>query len=73
MKKSNKPVWAIKLRNFCFNNDLRATDIAEMLHLKTATVYKYWAGDITVPDESKKILEQKVGLPIYETFFNEEL
>ncbi len=73
MKKNNKPVWAIKLRNFCFNNDLRATDIAELLHLKTATIYKYWAGDISVPDESKKILEQKVGLPIYETFFDEEL
>lgn len=73
MRKENKPVWAIKLRNFCFNNDLQAKDIAQMLHLRTATVYKYWAGQIAVPDENKKILEQEIGLDIYEIFFNEEL
>lgn len=73
MRKENKPVSAIKFRNFCFNNDLQAKDIAEMLHIGTATVYKYWAGLITVPDENKKILEQKAGLDIYEVFFNEEL
>jgi hypothetical protein len=44
-----------------------------MLHLRTATVYKYWAGLIAVPDDNKKILEQEAGLDIYEVFFNEEL
>lgn len=73
MPKDSKPVWAIKLRNFCYNNDLQAKDLAAMLHLRTATVYKYWAGLISVPDENKKILEQKTGLDIYEIFFNEEL
>jgi hypothetical protein len=73
MRKENKPVWAIKFRNFCFNNDLQAKDIAQMLHLRTATVYKYWAGLIAVPDDNKKALEQKAGLDIYEVFFNEEL
>lgn len=73
MRKDNKPVSAIKFRNFCFNNNLQAKDIANMLHLRTATVYKYWAGLIAVPDENKKILEQKAGLDIYEIFFNEEL
>lgn len=69
--KENKPDYAIKFRNFCFNNDLRATDIAEALHVRTATVYKYWAGDISVPDDSKKVLEKEFGLDIYDTFFKE--
>lgn len=73
MRRGKKPVWAIKLRNFCFNNDLSAADIAEMLNVKVFTVYKYWSGAIAMPDESKKILEQKIGLDIYETFYNEEL
>ena len=67
----NKPDWAIKFRNFCFNNKLAAKDIAEILFVKPATVYKYWAGDISVPDESKKMLEKKTGLDIYEIFFKE--
>lgn len=73
MRRGNKPVWTIKFRNFCFNNDLKAKDISEILGVQTATVYKYWSGSITVPDESKKILEKEVGLDIYEVFFNEEL
>lgn len=73
MKKSNKPIYAIKFRNFCFNNDLQARDIAKLLNVKVSTIYKYWSGNVLVPDESKKILEQKIGLDIYDTFYNEEL
>lgn len=73
MSNGNKPVWAIKFRNFCFNNNLQAKDIAEILHLQAATVYKYWSGLIAVPDENKKVLEKEFGLDIYETFYNEEL
>ena len=71
MSEENKPDWAIKFRNFCFNNDIRAKDIATILHLRTATVYKYWSGQIAVPDDSKKILEREYGLDIYDTFFKE--
>lgn len=67
----NKPDWAIKFRNFCFNNNLKAKDIADILHVQTATVYTYWGGRSPVPDQSKKILEQEVGLDIYDTFFKE--
>lgn len=73
LSNGNKPVWAIKFRNFCFNNNLKAKDIADMLHLSTTAVYKYWGGYMAVPDESKKVLEKELGLDIYETFFNEEL
>lgn len=66
-----KPTYAIKFKNFCQNNNYSAKDIAIFLHVKPATVYKYWAGDIAVPDEAKKTLEQKIGLPIYDTFYNE--
>ena len=62
---------AIKFRNFCFNNELRANDIAECLNVSVATIYKYWSGSVAVPDTSKKILEEKFGLNIYDTFFKE--
>lgn len=71
MKKQKKPMFAIRFRNFCFNNNLKAEDVAKILNVQVGTVYKYWAGRITVPDESKKILEQEIGLPIYEIFFEE--
>lgn len=64
-----KPDWAIKFRNFCFNKNLKAKDIANLLHIQTATVYKYWAGDITVPDHNKKLLEEKIDLDIYDIFY----
>lgn len=69
----NRPIWAIKFRNFCFNNHLKAADIAKMLNLQVGSVYKYWSGVVSVPDESKKILEKELGLDIYDTFYNEEL
>lgn len=73
MKKQNKPIWAIKFRKFCFNNDLKATDVAKILNLQTTSIYKYWNGSITVPDENKKILEKEIGLDIYEIFYNDNL
>ena len=66
-----KPDWAIKLRKFCYNNNLTAKDLAEILNVKVPTVYKYWSGDISIPDDSKKKLEEELGLDIYDTFFKE--
>lgn len=68
-----KPIWAIKFKRFCEDNNISAQEVAKMLEITTASVYKYWQGNAVVPDKSKKILERKTGLPIYETFFNEEL
>ena len=66
-----KPIHAIKFRNFCFNNNLGAADIANILNVSTSMIYKYWSGAAAVPDESKKILEKEIGLNIYETFYEE--
>lgn len=68
-----KPIWAIKLKRFCEDNRISAQEVSKAIGKTRATVYKYWSGDIPVPDETKKVLEKKLGLPIYETFFNEEL
>jgi len=62
---------AIKFRNFCFNNELKADVVAEVLNVSVATIYKYWSGGAAVPDTNKKILEEKFGLDIYDTFFKE--
>lgn len=66
-----KPVYAIKFKNFCQNAGYSAAAIADMLDVTKSTVYKYYSGRIAVPDEAKKILESKLGLNIYEVFFNE--
>jgi hypothetical protein len=71
MPTKNKPDWAIKFRNFCFNNNQTAKDIAKILYVKPGTVYSYWAGTCTVPDESKKILERELQLDIYDIFYKE--
>lgn len=73
MPKQDKPIWAIKFRKFCFNNNIKAIDIAKILNLQVSSVYKYWSGKVAVPDENKKILEQELGLDVYEVFYNEEL
>ena len=71
MGRRTKPDWAIKFRNFCHNNDLRACEIASILGLNVQTIYKYWSGRTAVPDEYKRILEKEIGLDIYDTFYKE--
>lgn len=68
-----KPIWAIKFKLWCSNNGYSAKDIAEVLHIQKNSVYSYWSGANSMPDESKKKLEQAIGLPIYEIFFDTEL
>lgn len=68
-----KDISAIKFKLWCKNNKLSAQDIADVLKTKRSTVYGYWSGKFSVPDENKKILEQQLGLPIYEIFFDSEL
>ena len=68
-----KPIWAIKFALWCKNHGYSAKDIAEILHLQRGTVYSYWSGISTISDENKKRLEETIGLPIYEIFFDTEL
>jgi hypothetical protein len=68
-----KPVWAIKFKRFCEDHQIAAEEVARALNLSRASVYMYWSGRVPVSDQNKKVLERKLGLPIYETFFNEEL
>jgi DNA-binding CsgD family transcriptional regulator len=70
MKKS---IWAVKFKLWCKDNGYSAQDIADILHLQRNTVYGYWAGTFTVPDDNKKKLEVELGLPIYEIFYDVEL
>ena len=69
----NKSISAVKFRLWCKNNGYSAQDIADILHLQKTTVYGYWAGTFSVPDENKKKLEQEINLPIYDVFYDSEL
>ena len=73
MEYDDKRISAIKFRNFCYNHDLKAKDLSEMLDQSVSTIYKYWSGKIAIPDDKKKILEEKAGLDIYEIFYSKEL
>lgn len=66
-----KPIYAIKFKNFCQNNNYSAQDIADILRVQKGTIYKYYSGHIAVPDDSKKLLEQRTGLNIYDVFYND--
>lgn len=68
-----KNISSVKFKLWCKNNGYTAQDIADVLHIQRGTVYSYWTGRTAVPDSQKKELEIKLGLPIYETFYNLEL
>ena len=68
-----KNISSLKFRLWCRDNGYSAQYIADVLHIQRGTVYSYWAGRTAVPDGYKKELEIKLGLPIYETFYNLEL
>ena len=69
----NKPIWAIKFNLWCKKKKYSAQDIADVLKVKRSTIYGYWSGSFSVPDDNKKKLEQAIGLPIYEIFYDMEL
>lgn len=65
----DKPISAIKFRNYCKDNDITAKRLSKLLNVSIKTIYCYWAGVAQVPDNSKKIMEKEIGLDIYETFY----
>jgi transcriptional regulator with XRE-family HTH domain len=67
----DKPISAIKFKNYCVDNGISAKQIAKILNITVKAVYCYWSGVNQVPDYAKKLLEQKLNMPIYEIFLNE--
>ena len=65
-----KPTSAIKFKNYCTDNGISAKQLADVLGVTVKAVYKYWAGTAQVSDYSKKLLEEKLNIPIYEIFLN---
>lgn len=68
-----KNISAIKFKLWCKNNKYSAQKIAEVLQKQKTTIYSYWSGKSSMPDEDKKKLEIELGLPIYEIFYDKEL
>ena len=67
----DKPISAIKFRNYCKDNDISAKKLSKVLNISIKTIYCYWSGVFQVPDYAKKILEQELNMPIYEIFLND--
>ena len=70
-KQKQKPIHAIKFRNYCKDNGVTAKQLALLLHLNTKTIYAMWAGEIQVSDHYKKVLEKELKMPIYDIFLND--
>ena len=66
-----KPISAIKFRNWCKDHGISAKQLALLLHLNIKTIYAFWSGDIQVSDQYKKILEKELKMPIYDIFLND--
>lgn len=67
----DKPISAIKFKNYCKDNGISAKQIAKVLNISIKAVYCYWSGVNQVPDYAKKLLEEKLNMPIYEIFLND--
>ena len=67
----DKPISAIKFRNYCKDNDISAKRLSKLLNVTAKAVYRYWAGYNQVPDYAKKIMEKELNMPIYEIFLND--
>ena len=70
-KLKDKPIWAIKFRNYCKDNGITAKQISLLLHLNERTVYSFWSGENQVSDHYKKVLEKELKMPIYDIFLND--
>lgn len=69
-KMTNRDVAAMKLRFFLDSNNITAQEVADTLRVSRKAVYAYRRGLNAVPDDYKKILEEKFGLNIYDVFYN---
>ena len=67
---TNRDIAAMKFRFFLDSNGISAQEVADALRISRKSVYAYRRGSNTVPDDYKKMLEEKFGLNIYDVFYN---
>lgn len=67
------PFWAVKFKRFRLSKGLDQKQMAELLGLSFASIASYEQG-LRMPKQSTmEDMHKKLGLDVYETFFNSEL
>lgn len=67
------PVWSIKLKKHCAKKGLTAKKVSELTGLSKPTIDSYFQGKQKPKDDNKKLLAEKIGLDVYEIFFNDDI
>lgn len=71
--KKGLPVYAIKLKRFRLSKGLTQEQFGELIGKKQITVASYEQGIRRPKEKTMQLMKEKIGLDIYEVFFNEEL
>lgn len=68
-----RPVWSLKFKKYCKSKKFTAKIISNMTGLSKATIDSYFQGKRKPSDANKQLLSEKIGLDIYDTFYNQEM
>lgn len=72
-KTKELPFWAVKLKRFRLSKGLEQKQMAELLGLSLASISGYEQGLRKPKQSTMDLMHEKLGLDVYETFFNSEL
>lgn len=74
MKGNNDlPIYAIKFKRFRLSKGLTQEGMGKILGLSMMTIAAYEQGIRRPKDKTMHVMHKKLGLDIYDIFFNEEL
>lgn len=68
-----RPVWSLKFKKYCKSKKYTAKIVSDKTGLAKATIDSYFQGKRKPTDENKQLLSEKIGLDIYDTFYNEDM
>ena len=71
--KDKKQIAGEKLKRFCQSRGLRQKDVASILGISLGSVQAYYLGLRTPQDATKLLMKEKLGLDIYDIFYNTDL
>lgn len=72
-KSRELPVWAIKFKRFRMSKGLSQKEAADILNLSVASIRAYEQGLRMPKSKTFEDMHKKLGLDVYEVFFNSEL
>jgi transcriptional regulator with XRE-family HTH domain len=72
-KTKELPFWSIKFKRFRLSKGLEQQEMADLLDLSLGSIRGYEQGLRKPKQATMELMHEKLGLDVYETFFNSEL